>query len=727
MTKYIEHTKIKPNTIEAKLYQEVLAARCLEKGNTLIVAPTALGKTIIAILVSAEILQKGKKILFLAPTKPLVLQHAESFKKFLNINEEEICTITGVIQKEKRKDLFQKCNIVCATPQAIQNDIYTGDIILNDFGLIVFDEAHKAIGNYSYVFIAEKYVQQAKDQLILALTASPGSDQEKIQSICRNLFIKNVEIKTAKDEDVKEYVNEIKVSWVRVSLPEKFLTIKKLLKEFQQEQLESLKKIGIGIGKKYFSKKDILALQSQVRREIILKGKQMPSLYGASMKLASLLKISHAEELLETQGIETLVSYFQKIFTESNKRSSTKSLKSLANDERIKKAFELAKKAAEEKISHPKIEATKSIIIKQLKEKPESRIIVFNHYRDNIIALEEHLSKVEGIKVKRFVGQATKGEDKGLTQKEQAKIIKEFKEGNYNCLLASSVAEEGLDIPEVELVIFYEPVPSEIRMIQRRGRTGRKSEGKVIILITRDTRDEAFYFASIAKEKNMYNTLKQLQNQEAIPQKISNTQTKITDFETKEITIYVDTREQASRIIPELQNYGMKVIIKQLEVGDFVLSNDVVIERKTISDFLSSLADGRLFNQLALMSSTYSAPLIILEGNYQEIFTERNFHENSIRGALSSIALNYRIPIIQSSGFEETAKYIFLIAKREQLGEEKEIRLRTGKKGLTLQEQQQYILEGFPMIGPSLAKALLKKFGTIRAIMSATIQELQEV
>lgn len=727
---FISHELIKPETVEAKLYQEVLAARILEKGNTLVVAPTALGKTVVAVMVAAQILKQGMKVLFLAPTKPLAVQHEASMKKFLNVPEEEITVLTGIVAPEKRRKIFEHSKLVSATPQSIQNDLVSGEISLADFGLVVFDESHRATGDYSYVFIAEQYMKHAKKPLILALTASPGGEEEKIQSVCRNLFIKNVEIKTHEDEDVKDYVNPIHVEWVRVDLPPKFLEVKVHLERFQREQVSSLKKMGFGLGKKYFSKKDMLQLQGTIRKELLLRGKSAPSLYGAASKVAALLKVSHALTLLETQGTFALNEYMQKMASESGTKAASRAVRSIMADANIRKAKALSEDLVKEKHVHPKLEALKHILVDQFDKNPQSKVIVFNHYRDNIRSIESYLSPIEIIKATRFVGQATKGDDKGLTQKEQVRLIAELKEGRYNCLIASSVAEEGLDIPEVDLVVFYEPVPSEIRMIQRRGRTGRKSEGKVIILLARNTRDEAFYYASRTKERKMHSTLKQLQNPHAIPEKKLDLQTTLAKFTPEyadRAIIYVDTREQASSVVLRLKETDAVINVKQLEVGDYVLSDDVVVERKTVEDFLGSVIDGRLFNQLTSMSTNYSAPLIILEGNQRELFTLRNMHENAIRGILASIALNYRIPILYTADSDETAQLVYQIAKREQLGKENEIRLRVGRKGLTIKEQQQFVLEGFPLVGPSLAKALLKRFGNIRTIVNATVKELQEV
>ena len=229
----------------------------------------------------------------------------------------------------------------------------------------------------------------------------------------------------------------------------------------------------------------------------------------------------------------------------------------------------------------------------------------------------------------------------------------------------------------------------------------------------------------------MHETLRRLQSPKAIPEKRLDSQMtllKYTQADSGKIVIYVDTREQASGIVLKLKNLeDVSLQVKQLEVGDFILSDNVVVERKTVEDFLSSITDGRLFNQLTSMASNYDAPLLILEGNPAELFTLRNIHENAIRGILASIALNYRIPILYAQDEEETVKYIYQIAKREQTGKENEIHLRVGRKGLTTKQQQQYVLEGFPMVGPQLARALLAKFGNIRAIVNASVKELQEV
>ncbi|MGI6589696.1 MAG: DEAD/DEAH box helicase [Candidatus Iainarchaeum sp.] len=736
---FIQHELIKPNTIESRLYQEVLVSKIIEKGNTLVVAPTALGKTLIAVMLAAHVLKTNpqKKVLFLAPTKPLVTQHEKSFEKFFNIPKEEIVSITGSVKVKDRTDFYKSKKIINATPQTIENDLLLGKINLKDFGLVIFDESHRAVGDYAYVFINLQLQKQNPDCLILALTASPGSEEEHIQDVCKNLSIKNIEIKDQSDVDVKPYVNEIEIDWVKVDLPKEFLTIKSYLEDFQKKQLIALKSIGFAQteNKKYYNKIRLLEMQSNIRKRLISHGSTQPSLFYAASKCAAMLKISHAEELIETQGIGALNNYFNKLIEEAN-RGKSKAARQIISDENIKLAILLTNKLFEKKVQHPKYAELKKIILNQLTTDPKSKIIVFNHYRDSITEVVEFLTNGEGseiIKPRKFIGQATKGKEKGMSQKIQQDVLDELRKDVYNVLVSSSVAEEGLDIPAVDLVIFFEPVPSEIRTIQRRGRTGRHHKGKMIVLMAKNTRDEAFFWTAKNKERKMKETLHSMKkNNSFIVEQKPREQTLLNEFNTKEqndkIIIFSDSREQASNINKELfAHEDVKLIIKPLDIGDYILSKDVCVERKTIEDFLNSMIDGRLFNQLNNLRQNYTKPLVIIEGNQTELFTLRNIHKNSILGALTSITLDFQVPILNSTDSKETAQILYVIAKREQKTNNKEVRLRVGRKGLTLSEQQRFIIEGLPLVGPNLAKSLLEKFGSIKNIVNANEKELQEV
>ncbi|MBI2598172.1 MAG: hypothetical protein HYW50_03175 [Candidatus Diapherotrites archaeon] len=544
--------------------------------------------------------------------------------------------------------------------------------------------------------------------------------------MCKNLFIKNIEVKKLTDSDVAQYSHEIETEWVKVDLPADFLEIKKLLEIFMKEQLLFLKKMGYAhsISLHNFGKRQLLELQSKIRRDLVLRAKTQPSIYAAASKAAALLKVSHAHTLLETQGIFSLSDYFARLKVQNSKKSS-KAVAQILRDEGILHAINLTERLLSQNINHPKLSMLSGILLEQFKKNQESRVLVFNHYRDSIKHLEKHLKEIEGVRARRFIGQAKRGDEKGMRQKEQIKTIQEFREGKYNALLCSSVAEEGLDIPAVDLVVFYETVPSEIRTIQRMGRTGRFGKGKVIILMAKDTRDEVFYHVARAKEKRMQKTLSTIRENLVLEKQ--STLDSYVENAAKELLVYADSRERNSSVTKELNEMGVLTKIKQLEVGDFVITDDVVVERKTIADFLQSIIDGRLFNQLNKMASNYSSPLILVEGNPDELFSLRDIHKNAVIGTLTTIALKYRVPILFTKDEKETAEYIFVTAKREQLKSGGDIRLRVGRKGLTLQEQQRFIMESFPSVGPSLAVSLLEKFGSIKNIANAAEKELQEV
>ena len=596
-----------------------------------------------------------------------------------------------------------------------------GRISLKEFELVIFDEAHRAIGDYAYVFINLQLQKHNKRCLVVALTASPGSEEEKIQDVCRNLSVKNIEVKNSEDADVKPYVHEIEIDWIKVELPESFREVKSYLEEFQKKQLKILKYMHLVSteNKNYFNRIRLLELQSMIRKRIQNGGH--PSLYLAISNSAAMLKVAHAEELIDTQGIGALNNYFNKLLEEAA-RGKSKAAKSIVADHGIKKSIELTRKMFEENVQHPKYAELKRIVKEQLKEKPKSKIIVFNHYRDSIKEVVKFLKEDKAIKATKFIGQATKGTDKGMSQKLQEETLNELRSGKYNVLVASSVAEEGLDIPDVELVVFFEPVPSEIRTIQRRGRTGRAGKGKNIILMAKGTRDEAFYWAARGKENKMKTTLKRMKGDNLLPEQ--KTLGSFTGEKRDEIIIFVDSREQASSVTKELFEKDCKIIMKQLDVGDYVLSKDVCIERKTVEDFLASMLDGRLFSQMVNLRENYEKPLILVEGNMDELFTLRNIHKNSVIGALTSIALDYNVPILNTKNARETAHYLFVIAKREQIAKDKEVAIRVGRKGLTINEQQRYVVEGLPLVGPSLARNLLSEFGSIKAIMDADEKEL---
>jgi ERCC4-related helicase len=526
-------TLLQPQIVP-RSYQSSIALSA-SKTNTLVILPTGLGKTLIAILVSEMRLKEfggAGRILVLAPTKPLILQHKERFENSLLLGKSKFAILTGETEIEDRREVWDdrsssasSIQFVFATPETVANDLQTGNLVsLKDFILIVFDEAHRAVGDYAYVEVARRYSVDCSHPLILGLTASPGGSIERVDDVNRNLFIKKVEARTEKDLDVKEYVEETTIERIIVKLPPQFLSLRNQLRALYDEKIWKLKKLGLVKpsffkGQEKVTKKELL----NSRREIFAKLKnadygsnQRGALFGALVAQAQAVMILHAIELLETQGIYTLQKYLTRL---KDNPEQGKSAKALLKDERwmrtMKEASSLSLAISPLSSSsplaqedHPKISKLRTIIQEQLQNKQESKIIVFTQYRDTIdmiiSALQQNKSVII-IKCQKFVGQAKRNEeDKGMSQKLQKEILEKFRTTNeFNVLVSSSIGEEGLHVPDVDLVVFYEAVPSEIRAIQRRGRTGRTMPGRVVVLLSKDTVDEGYFYSSLFKENRM--------------------------------------------------------------------------------------------------------------------------------------------------------------------------------------------------------------------------------
>lgn len=735
MSSYLEHPLLKPETVEKRLFQLDLASNAL-KSSSLIVVPTGLGKTVIALMVLLARLDKGK-VLFLAPTKPLVEQHASFLRRVLK-DGDVVTMMTGEMMPEKRKASWGGARIVTSTPQVIENDLLSRRISLVDVSLIVFDEAHRAVGNYAYVYIAERYSREAANPLVLGITASPGSEKEKIAEICTNLFIENIQTRTEKDSDVAPFVHQREIEWIKLTVPKELLDIRTAIEEVLKDRIENLNRLGVSPARidTRASKKELLGLQSMLMSSAKRQADQA-TFKGVSI-LAEVLKLYHAVELAETQGTEALHKYFQRLESESLSRSGSKASRRIMEDPKFRQAMQ---SLDELKVEHPKPAMVRKILLEQIEARPESRIMVFTNYRDTASALLRFLKDDPQIKAVRFVGQSSRADDEGLSQKKQAEILQKFREGEFNVLIATSVGEEGIDIPATDMVLFYEPVPSEIRSIQRKGRTGRARSGRVVVLMAKGTRDEAYYWISDRKEKTMNKQMRSLSGQasESLSGEFSPRQLQLNqEHQWGQITeeppdqgekrleikgkIYVDSREKGMARL--LESKGLEITLKNLEVGDYVVSDRVAVERKTAQDFVASIIDPErnLFRQIADLSRSYERPILILEG--RDLYT-RQVGVNSILGALAAIAVDYGVPIIPTENQDDTASVISLLASREQKAGH-EPKLHGHKTARTIKEQQEYLISAIPNVGPAVARKLLKHFGSIERIMTATKEELQE-
>lgn len=474
-----------------------------KNANTLVVLPTGLGKTLIALMLGVERIEKypSSKILFLAPTRPLAEQHFSYFTKNLPDLFADLQLFTGSVNAKKRKKIFQTAEIIFSTPQCIANDLNNNLYSLSEVSLLIIDEAHRCLKNYDYTKVVKHYKQQSLNQRILGLTASPGSDVANVKEICKHLAVDEIEVRTRDSPDVKPYLQDLEFEKVIVPFPPEFLEIKLLLKKIYDQKIEELRSRNLLFSPA--NKVTLLKLQGQLAARYS-NARDFNAMRGMSLT-ATAIKLSHAIELLETQTLSGMNEYMKSLI-EQAKNKKSKAVQALVKMPEFNAALISLQNLLTKKIEHPKLEEAAVLVENQFKEKLNSKVIIFTQFRETGVKIAKRLNQIENVKAMTFFGQAKKN-NTGLSQKEQKEIIQKLNDGEINVLVATSIGEEGLDINEVSTVIFYEPIPSAIRKIQRQGRTARLKPGKLIILMTKDTRDVPYHYASNAREKKMYKIL----------------------------------------------------------------------------------------------------------------------------------------------------------------------------------------------------------------------------
>ena len=485
--------------IQPRDFQLSILETC-KNNNTLVVLPTGIGKTLLAVLLGLERLNKfpESKILIISPTKPLSNQHIETFKKNTNINENEILLLTGIIKAEKRKELWQNAKIIIATPQTIQKDLENSRINLKNFSMLCVDECHRSRENFANTHVAKYYFEQALNPRTIALTASPGGTLDKIKEIMKNLNLDAVEIRSETDIDVRGHVQKREIEMVEVNLPDELKNLHSKIKNIYLNKAEDLKKLGFNKPTHLIGKKDLLLAQQQLRRNLEKGDKS--AYYGISLT-AQLLKLDYMLELLEIQGLKPLVKFFEKL-----RQDQSKAAKIILDNKEIQEAINYCNELIKQGKEHPKFDKLKEIILEQINYNKNIKIIVFANYRDTVESILSLLKSID-IKCVKLIGQS-----KGLTQKQQINVIKEFEESDDNVLICTSIGEEGLSISGLNLCLFFESTGSELRRVQRMGRVARLEAGKIIFLITKNTRDEAYFWSSYQKEKKMKKILYELKD-----------------------------------------------------------------------------------------------------------------------------------------------------------------------------------------------------------------------
>mgnify|MGYP001170724061 FL=1 len=491
--------------VEARAYQLEAAKQALS-GSTLLVMPTGLGKTAVQWMAMAETVSKDGKVVLVAPTIGLVAQQFKMAREFLNVNPDSVIMLTGNVPPTKREEVWKGASIVIATPHVIRNDANSGRISLSEVDLLIIDEAHHATGSNSVAQLADLYLLARSNAMILAATASPGVRADRILHIIDRLGIERIHVTKRNDDLVIPYTTSMNISYHDIHLPEKLLEIIRPVKILEAEEAGYLSRSGFLPKSNRVSTATIEEAQRRASAAITrgnVRG------YDMAKRIGDLRRIHRLVDLLETQGVLCAMKYLER--AKNGKDRKTKRFLSMTQIASLIREFDVQEE------HHPKLEKVSSLVSRGLDN--NGKVIVFTEYRDTVDNLIEKIQKISTAKPGRFVGQATKGKQVGMTQKEQIQQLEKFKTGEINVLIATSVGEEGLDVPAADSVILYEPVPSAIRAIQRRGRTARQSDGSVHILVAKGTRDQYVQSASIRKEDSMYKALDSLQKQSRLPRR----------------------------------------------------------------------------------------------------------------------------------------------------------------------------------------------------------------
>ncbi len=733
--------------VEARAYQ-LRALKNALTSSCLMVMPTGFGKTAVEWMIMAEFLRMhDKKILLIAPTTGLVEQQQRMAREMIEINDELIITYTGSTAPNKRAELWNSGKIIMATSQVIRNDVINKVISLNDVSLIIFDEAHHATGNHAYAQVGDLYLKSNPYAFTLGATASPGSTKSAILEVAKRLGIDRLDISKREDPLMQPYTVELNNEIIRIDLPEELKALIFPLQQHQSNEVESLTRMGFMAPVENLTSKVITDAQIAVSRAIDRKDTRG---YNAARKVSDVRRMHMLLDLLKTQGVMSALSYLDK--AEEDGRTGDRGTNRFVANPIINNFRKSAKSLGE---LHPKSKLVNDMVIEKLSENPDSRVLIFTEYRYTVRNLCKQLSGFERIKVSQFIGQSNSGKQKGMSQKQQLAKLSEFRSGEINVLVATSVGEEGLDVPSADLVLMYEPVPSAIRAIQRRGRTARQSSGTVKTLVTRNTRDEFVNKAAKIRESRMYKNLDEIIRDGRIPRRMPietnalssfkvriedglidsekfieqeierlcsreieikkdietvandtelrtkikcevspkdkrpSNQTGLDDFfsinkdrnmsnkkdevklleatesviddfaQSTNLNVIVDHREASSTISAYLRSLGINVIFQSLAIGDFSLDNEILIERKTSRDLLSSIIDKRLFRQCERMRQAKIQPLLLIElgeiGN--------SVHPNAVIGALAHVTMDLGIPILTTKDSMESAYLIALIAK----------------------------------------------------------------
>ncbi|XP_035183493.1 Fanconi anemia group M protein, partial [Oxyura jamaicensis] len=534
---------IYPTNLPVRGYQLRMAHAAL-LANTLLCLPTGLGKTFVAAVVMYNFYRwfPSGKVLFLAPTKPLVAQQMEACARLMGIPARHMAEMTGGTQALSRRDLWATKRVFFLTPQVMVNDLSRGSCPSGDIKCLVIDEAHKALGNHAYCQVVKELSKYTNQFRILALSATPGSDTKAVQQVISNLLIAQIELCTEDSPEIQPYSHERQVEKIVVPLGEELTEVQNAYIQVLETFAGRLIKMGV------LARRDIPTL---TKYQIILAREQYrknPSSQNMGIQqgiiegdFALCISLYHGYELLLQMGLRSLFIYLCGIM--DGTKGFTRTKNELGRNEDFMKLYQQlrdmfsdthqtsangnlckSRTVLENKkefiYSHPKLRKLEEIVVEHFKSwkmkcsdqtttestsvnSADTRVMIFSSFRDSVQEIAEMLSRFNPVvRVMTFVGHSTGKSTKGFTQKEQLEVVKRFREGGYNTLVSTCVGEEGLDIGEVDLIICFDAQKSPIRLVQRMGRTGRRRRGRIVVILA-EGREERTYNQSQCNKRSI--------------------------------------------------------------------------------------------------------------------------------------------------------------------------------------------------------------------------------
>ncbi|XP_028293472.1 Fanconi anemia group M protein isoform X1 [Gouania willdenowi] len=522
---------IYPTNYPVREYQLKMSEAALFQ-NTLVCLPTGLGKTFIAAVVMYNFYRwyPCGKIVFMAPTKPLVAQQIEACYKVMGIPQSHMAELTGTVAAKNRQEVWRTKRVFFLTPQVMMNDLSRDTCPAQQVKCVVIDEAHKGLGNHAYCQVVRQLLSHTQQFRILALSATPGGDTKSVQSVISNLLISHIELRSEESPDIQAHSHQRSVEKVVVPLGD-------VLSAYQARYLQVLEKFMSRLVQyRVMAHKDLRTL---CKYQLILARDQFrknppPSIKGYQLGMlegdfALCISLYHGYELLMQMGLRSLFFYIQSIVDGSRENSRAKNELQRTPTfmdlyQEMEAMFVQSSAGPDDSFiySHPKLEKLEEVVLQHFRRWKESsaenrgsspeevstRVMIFSSFRESVQEIAVMLNRhAPLIRVMTFMGQASAGKGvKGFTQKEQLEVVHRFRQGGFNTLVSTCVGEEGLDIGEVDLIACFDAQKNPIRLVQRMGRTGRKRQGRIVVVLA-EGKEERTYNQSQSNKRSVYKSI----------------------------------------------------------------------------------------------------------------------------------------------------------------------------------------------------------------------------